>query len=69
MRNTFYELEGSKIKVNDNQEKGDLPDFKDRLEISACFNTDKNGNKYLSVVICNRVNLFKNNQKQEDLLD
>ncbi len=39
--------------------KGDKPDFKGKLDVSAWINTDKNGKRYLSIVLANRVNLFR----------
>lgn len=46
--------------------KGDKPDFKGSLDVAAWFNTDGDGNTYLSVVLGNRVKLLPNQQKQED---
>ncbi len=46
--------------------KGDKPDFKGSLDVAAWFNTDSDGNTYLSVVLGNRIKLVKNEQKLED---
>lgn len=44
--------------------KGDKPDLKGKLDVAGWYNTDKNGETYLSVVIASRVNLFP--VEQED---
>ncbi|MEZ5359652.1 MAG: hypothetical protein R3F48_12605 [Candidatus Zixiibacteriota bacterium] len=49
--------------MNETNAKGDKPDFKGRLDISAWENTDKNGNPYLSVKISNRAFLFPNKEE------
>lgn len=46
--------------------KGTKPDFKGRLEVAAWVNTDIDGKPYLSIVLGNRITLFKNEQKLTD---
>ena len=46
--------------------KGSRPDFKGRLEVAAWVNTDNDGKAYLSIVLGNRITLFKNEQKLDD---
>jgi len=46
--------------------KGSKPDFKGRLEVAAWVNTDSDGKPYLSIVLGNRITLFKNEQKLDD---
>ena len=58
MKNTFIKLKGGNSKMQKTQEKGDMPDHKGNVNVAAWYNTDKNGNTYLSVVLGNRVNLF-----------
>lgn len=53
--------------INMEQEfKGSKPDFKGRLEVAAWVNTDNDGKPYLSIVLGNRITLFKNEQKFDD---
>ncbi len=46
--------------------KGDKPDFKGCLGVAAWFNTDQDGNTYLSVKLGDRLKLLPNPEKQED---
>ena len=43
--------------------KGQKPDFKGTLDVSAWWNTDKNGKAYLSVTISNKVKLFQSEKE------
>lgn len=52
--------------MNKQKAKGSKPDFKGALDVAAWFNTDSDGNTYLSVVLGNRIKLIKNEQKLED---
>ena len=55
--------------MNNQNGKGDKPDFKGTLDVAAWFNTDSDGKTYLSVVIGNRARLVPNEQKQQDQLE
>ena len=44
--------------MQENQVKGDLPDFKGSISVAAWKNIDKNGNAYLSIILGNRAALF-----------
>ena len=51
-----------------------MPDHKGNVNVAAWYNTDKNGNTYLSVVLENRVNLFPvekeiESKEVEDIFD
>jgi len=54
--------------TNDNS-KGEKPDFKGSLEVAAWFNTDRDGNTYLSVKFADRLKLLPNPEKQEDQIE
>ena len=45
---------------------GDKPDLKGTIDVAAWWNTDAEGNTYLSVQIGNRAKLLPNEQKTED---
>lgn len=46
--------------------KASKPDFKGCLEVAAWFNTDQEGNTYLSVKLGDRLKLLPNPEKKED---
>lgn len=63
----LVELKGGVLKMEKSQIKDDKPDFRGKLDVSAWINTDKNGKKYLSIVIENRVNLFRHDFQANEI--
>ena len=59
MKNTFNKVVRRCQIMEQTNAKGDKPDFKGNLDVAGWINEDKNGNKYLSIVIGNRANLFR----------
>ena len=66
MKNHQYSCKEVHEEMEQNEFKGNKPDYKGSLHVAAWFNTDKDGNTYLSVVLGNRVKLLPNEQKLED---
>ena len=65
MKNHIHKNE-RRCKKMEQEFKGTKPDFKGRLEVAAWVNTDNDGKAYLSIVLGNRITLFKNEQKLDD---
>jgi hypothetical protein len=59
MKNTFTKLKGGNLKMEQSEESANKPDFRGNLSVSAWINEDKNGRKYLSILLGNRINLFR----------
>lgn len=65
MKNTFKKVVWCR-KMDTQKVKGDKPDSKGSLDVAAWFNTDSDGEIYLSVVIGNRARLVPNADKTQD---
>ena len=66
MKNTFKKVVRRCRTNGYTKAKGDRPDFKGTLDVAAWFNTDSDGETYLSIVIGNRAKLVPNTDKAQD---
>ena len=68
MKNHQYSCKEVENEMAKEEFKGNKPDMKGTLDVAAWYNTDSDGNTYLSVVLGNRIKLVKNEQKLDDQL-
>ena len=64
--NQYSRKEVNSTMAQENRTRGEKPDYKGTIDVAAWFNTDADGNTYLSVVLGNRAKLLRNEDKQAD---